>query len=81
MIENNSEKRRGDILKVLLIFNLISLIFLIFYPSKTLILTIIVVNFILLGTFFVLKKYGYVFEGLIVTNKFSKILNKKLGGL
>lgn len=81
MIKNNPEKRREDILKVLFGFNLIALIISIFYSSKTSTLTIIILNLILLGSFFVLGKYGSVFDGLIATNKFSKNLNKKLGGL
>ena len=78
-MENNAQKRKKEIIKVLLWFNVLFLIISIFYVSKSFSLLITLVNIMFLCTFLILEKYSPVFDGLIVSNKFSKGLNKVLG--
>ena len=75
---NSLDKIKKSIIQVLLWFNLIVLIVSIFYFTKGLTLTITIVNFILIGTFFVIDKFGVLFEGIFLTNKMFKGLNNVL---
>lgn len=74
----NLEKSKKSIIQVLFWFNLIFLIVSIFYFTKGLTLTITITNFILIGTLFVIDKFGVLFEGIFSTNKMFKGLNSVL---
>lgn len=76
MIDLNKEKQK--IISVGLYFNLIVLILSIFYFQKWIIITSIVFNIILMGTFVILTKYGMLFSGIIGVNRMARKLNDNL---
>lgn len=75
---NNAKKRIKDIIKVAFWINVISTIILVIHFNKSFSLFVILINIILLGTFFILDKYSYIFDGLIQKHKFAKELDKKM---
>lgn len=77
---NNVETSKKSIIQVLFWLNVIFLIISIFYFSKGFTLTITITNFILVGTFFVIDKFGVIFEGLFLTNKIFKGINNMFEG-
>jgi len=72
---NNLEKSKKSIIKVLFWFNLIFIIVSIIIVKPWLTLLIVSINVILAGTYFVINKYGIIFEGLFMTNKIMKGMN------
>ncbi len=77
---NNVEKSKKSIIQVLIWFNLIFIIVSIFYVTKGITLMITIANFILIGTFFIINKFGVIFEGLFLTNKMFKGINSMFEG-
>jgi len=75
----NLQKRKNDIIKVQVWLNLIVLLISLFFLSTKLIISALILNILLSGTFMILLKYGFLFEGLIMTNKIAKTINNKLG--
>ncbi len=71
----NVEKSKNSIIQVLFWFNLIFIVISIFHVTKVFTLIITITNFILIGTFFILNKFGTMFEGLFLTNNMFKNIN------
>jgi len=76
---NNLIKKKNDIIKVLVGFNIIVFIIFIFYRANWLIFTSLITNIILPGTYLVINKYAHVFEALYTANKMLGGVNNLLG--
>ena len=68
----NLVEKSNDIIKVLFWLDLILLIVSIFWGGKGFLITSGIINVILLGSFLILKKYAYVFEGLVQAQRMFK---------
>jgi len=71
-------KKNKEVIKVNIWFDIILVLILIFYRPVWLITIGVIVNIVLIGCYFIIKKYYYIFDMLIQTNKFSKSLNSVL---
>jgi len=72
------DKKKNDVLKVLVILDIILLVISFFYVSKVYIITILITNIIMVLTVIVLNKYSGLFSALATTNKLAKGLNSML---
>lgn len=75
---DNLNKNLMDIVKVSCGINLIYLIISFFYISKGLIISLIVINLVLIGSYFILIKYGDLFSTMSQSNKVARKLNDYL---
>jgi len=69
------------IISILFFLNVFFLLLSIFYISKLLIISFFLLNIILLGTNLIIRKYLFIFEGLLMTNKIARKLNNSLTNL
>jgi len=74
-------KRKIDIIKVLLGFNVIFGILSFFYVSKWSVIVATILNLLLAGTFLIIEKYFYLFTFMLKTKKIANTLNNKLESL
>lgn len=72
------QKQINDIPAVQFWFNLIVLVVASFYRSTWFLIVAIGINALLSGTSWVMRKYWFIFEGLLVGNKLAKFLNNSL---
>ena len=72
------DKKKNEILTVLLGLDIILLVIAFFHTSMLYTIAVILVNMLLAGTLLVLNKYGMVFEAMTVTSKVAKGLNEML---
>ena len=77
---NNAQKSKESIIKFLFWSNLIFIFISVSYISKTFIQLILIINFILTGTYIIIEKFEDKFDFIMENNKFSKSLNKNSGG-
>jgi len=70
------DKRKNDLVLLLLLLNLLFLVLSFFIQLK--VLGVLIANIVFLAKLFILNKYGYLFETLKYSNKFIKSLNKRL---
>ena len=70
--------RSKDILKVTFYLDLILLIASIFYSSKSFLITTLILNLILIGSYMIIQKYYMIFDLMIQGRRLAKALN---GGL
>ncbi len=80
-MKNNLEGQSKKILQVGFWFNLIVIIILLFNWSVILVFFLLLIDFILIGSYFILEKYSSLFELMIGNKKSSRILNNALGRL
>lgn len=76
---NNIAGQEPKIIKVTFFINIIALIISLFYVNKTLIIIFLLLNVLLLGTYWVIHKFSPLFDGIIASGKAVKGLNNVLG--
>jgi hypothetical protein len=72
------KKSLNDIINVGIVFNVLMLIVGIFINKSYLLYITTIINIILLGTYIIIQKNIYLFQGMITVNKFAKGLSNKL---
>lgn len=77
----NIQKTNKSTLKLTIIINLIFLVVGFFYVNKLIYISYSILNIVLLATYFIIEKYGYLFDAMSQTNIIAKNLNKQLGRL
>jgi cell shape-determining protein MreC len=77
----NIQKTNKSTLKLTIIINLIFLVVGFFYVNKLIYISYSILNIVLLATYFIIEKYGYLFDSMSQTNIIAKNLNKQLGRL
>ncbi len=74
-------KRKIDIIKVLVGFNVIFGLLSFFYVSKWSVIVATILNLLLAGTYLIIEKYFYIFDLMLKNNKFANKLKTKLESL
>ena len=69
---------KDNVVKVLFFVNLAFFVFSIFISFKWFCITMAVVNVIMAGSFLILKKYGFMIQGIVMGNKMLTEINNGL---
>lgn len=75
------QKSQSLLIKSLILFDLICLGLLIFYMSKGLLITVVILKLVLSFTLFIINKYFLVFEGILQMKGLASKLNSRLSVL
>jgi len=77
----NLNKTNESIPKVLIGLNIIFLLVGIFVANKALLISLSLLNLILVATYLIIQKFGFLFTAISATNRFAKKLNSGLDNL
>ena len=77
---NNVSELVGKLITALLWINIIVPFFCFIFPSGYVMMVLIPLNVIILGSYKTIEKNSLLINGMLMTSKFAKNINKKLAG-
>lgn len=77
---SNVSELIGKLITALLWINIIVPLFCFVFPSDYVMMALIPLNIIILGSYKIIEKNSLLINGMLMTSKFAKNINKRLAG-